>query len=146
MSHHVTDIAAYVLVATGATVAMAPPDFAALGVAAIGGVIGGYLSVSIMPEERAMQDPDKRRRSLAAKWAVSTLASIAFTPFLFQRWTEVADGVVPILPRSAEAMLALSSAVAFVAWGSLFICQWAWQRWLKDKLAPPKDEHEDGGP
>lgn len=134
MSHHITDIAAYILVATGATVAMAPPDYAALGVAAIGGVIGGYLSVSIMPEERAVANPEKRRRSIAAKWAVSTLTSIAITPFLFQRWTDAAEGAVAILPKSAEAMLALSTAVAFVAWGTLFIGQWAWRKWLKGRL------------
>lgn len=145
-THHLTDVAAYILGATGVAVAMSPPDYAALGVAALGGIIGGFLSVAIMPEPPVRnptpEKPDKRRRSVAAKWAVSTLTSISITPFLFQRWAqpvaEAGEAVrAGILPNSAEAMLALSTAVAFLAWGTLFLLQVAWRKWISNKI---KDE------
>lgn len=146
MSHqHITDLAAYALAAAGAAVTIMPPDYAALGVAAIGGIIGGFLSVSIVPESAS-----ETRRSVGVKWAVSTLTSITITPFLFQRWTQpTADPacaavksldcpmLAAMLPNTAEAMLALSTSVAFIAWVSLRLAQAAWERWLRGWLLGP---------
>lgn len=114
--------------------AILPPDYGALGVAAIGGIIGGFLSVAIVPEA-----PTETRKSIGLKWAVSSLTSISITPFLFQRLTHEtvnAAGVVdiPMLPNTAEAMLALSTAVAFVAWVTLRIGQAAWAWFLRGYL------------
>lgn len=146
---HVPDLAAYALIAAGAATTIVPPDYAALGVAAIGGVIGGFLSVSIVPE--AVWES---RRSLGVKWAVSTLTSITLTPFLFQRWTQPAVDAAcaelrpalecvktaALLPNTAEAMLALSTSVAFLAWISLRLAQAAWERRLR-RLILGSDPH-----
>jgi hypothetical protein len=157
MSHqHVTDLAAYALASAGVATAILPPDYGALGVAAIGGIIGGFLSVAIVPEA-----PSETRRSIGLKWAVSSLTSIAITPFLFQRLThavtiETAAGVRVIeasLPNTAEAMLALSTVVAFVAWVTLRLGQAAWSQWFSGwfgSVLPPaprrrRTDHNDKG-
>lgn len=155
MSHqHITDLAAYALASAGMATAILPPDYSALGVAAIGGIIGGFLSVAIVPEA-----PTETRRSIGLKWAVSSLTSITITPFLFQQLTEphvTEAGVVvaPMLRATAESMLALSTVVAFVAWVSLRLAQAAWARWMAGKIdvvAPPRrrardrEEHHDRG-
>jgi hypothetical protein len=158
VSHqHITDLAAYALASAGMATAILPPDYGALGVAAIGGIIGGFLSVAIVPEA-----PTETRRSIGLKWAVSSMTSIAITPFLFQRLThavtiESGSGNVRVieasLPNTAEAMLALSTVVAFVAWVTLRLGQAAWSRWFSGWFAgvlpPPQrrrraDRHEDG--
>lgn len=141
MAHqHLPDLAAYALAAAGAATTLVPPDYSALGVAAIGGVIGGFLSVSIVPEANS-----ESRRTLSVKWAVSTLTSIAITPFLFQRWTRVSVDpacaalkamaecapVPALLSNTAEAMLALSTTVAFLAWITLRLLQLAWEKRLR---------------
>lgn len=163
MSHqHVTDLAAYALASAGMATAILPPDYSALGVAAIGGIIGGFLSVAIVPEA-----PTETRKTIGLKWAVSSLTSITITPFLFQRLThasivqsaEGAKVVDPVLPNTAEAMLALSTVVAFLAWVSLRLAQAAWTRWFagwfRDRGALPPlpaqrrrkaDRHEDEVP
>jgi len=135
------DIAAYALASAGMATAILPPDFAALGVAAIGGIIGGFLSVAIVPEA-----PTETRRSIGLKWAVSSLTSITITPFLFQRMTQAianaaGELIPPMLPNTAEAMLALSTAVAFVSWITLRLGQAAWARWIASKI-DPHDEHK----
>jgi hypothetical protein len=137
---HLTDLAAYALASAGIATAILPPDYSALGVAAIGGIIGGFLSVAIIPEA-----PIETRRSIGLKWAVSSLTSITLTPFLFQ-WlttasvTEAGAVVAPTLHNTAETMLALSTVVAFVAWVTLRLAQGAYARWMAGKLdvvAPP---------
>lgn len=142
MALHVSDFAAGALAAAGVATTILPPDYAALGVAGIGGIIGGYLSVAILPESK-----NETRRTLGMKWAVSSLTSVTMTPFLFQRLThatyDAAGAVIAeeTLPNTAEAMLALSTTVAFVAWATLRIAQAAWDRWIRkkvDAIAPPR--------
>lgn len=142
MAHqHITDLAAYALASAGVATAILPPDYGALGVAALGGIIGGFLSVALVPEV-----PTETRRSIGLKWAVSSLTSIAITPFLFQKLSNptvsvAGDIVAPMLQNTAEAMLALSTVVAFVAWVTLRIGQaaWAWvvRGWLRSHGALP---------
>jgi hypothetical protein len=134
MSHqHITDLAAYALASAGMATAIMPPDYGALGVAAIGGIIGGFLSVAVVPEA-----PTETRRSIGLKWAVSSLTSITITPFLFQRLSHpevnAAGILVQFLPNTAEAMLAMSTMVAFVAWLTLRIGQAAWAWFLRGYL------------
>jgi len=137
MQQHLTDLAAYSLAAAGAATAILPPDYGALGVAAIGGIIGGFLSVAMVPEA-----PTETRRSIGLKWAVSSLTSIALTPALFQHLSSTTvdqSGVVfaAVLHNTAESMLALSTAVAFVSWVSLRLVQAAYAKWLLGKLQVP---------
>ena len=135
------------LATAGAATTILSPDYAAIGVATVGGVIGGYLSVSIIPDFSV-----ETRRTIAVKWSTATLTSIATTPFLFQRLSnhtiDSAGKVVEaVLPATAEAMLALSTTVAFVAWVTLLTCQVLWQKYIKRKLERLEpDEHEQGGP
>jgi len=135
-AHHITDGAALVLASTGLATTMLPIDYAALGVALCGGIIGGFISVAMIPES-----PHETRRTRATKWAVASLTSICFSPFLFEYWTQSTDhaGVetgLSLLPPTAAAMLALSTAIGFVAWVSLWICQAAWEKWLRKRFLP----------
>lgn len=135
--HHLTDAAAYLLASLGVATTIAPPDYGALGVAAIGGVIGGFLSVAIVPAEKG-----ETRRTVGLKWGVSSLTSISLTPFLFQRLTAHANaaGELPTLTNTAEAMLALSTVVGFGAWVALQLAQVAWHKWAARKLDVSKPE------
>jgi len=118
--------------------------------------------VAIVPEA-----PTETRKTIGLKWAVSSLTSITITPFLFMRRPQAstvqaaagANVVDPVLPNTAEAMLALSTVVAFLAWVSLRLAQAAWTRWFagwfRDRGALPPlpaqrrrkaDRHEDEVP
>lgn len=127
-----TDIAGMALAAAGMATSISSPDYAALGVAAIGATIGGFLSVAATPASF-----QETRRTAAIKWGVSSLASIAFTPWLFQNAVhhpvQTAGVTIPVA-NTAEAMLALSTAVACVAWVTIQLAQLAYAKWLKKKL------------
>lgn len=88
------------------TATVAPPDWAGVGAAAIGGVIGALLSMAIFREEE--------RRATWIKGGVSLLTSVAFAPFLFQLLVDRGT-----LPPRAEAAVALSTFLSFTAWALL---------------------------
>jgi hypothetical protein len=146
---HMIDLAIAGILAAGAATTIAPADYRAMGVAAIGAIIGGLIAARMFRDET---------QPLEWMWGVSTLASVAFSPFLFDYLSiPVYDSLgqlirAEILPRSVSAMLALSTAVAMGAWGTLKAIHAGWTRYVKRRIEnaiPPKrerDEHEDGGP
>lgn len=100
---------------------MMPPDYAAIGVAAIGATIGALLAMAKFPEES--------RSATYAKGACSWLFSIGFSPAIFQ-------GLVAeqYLPPRAEAMVALSVTLSFSAWVTLEIVHGIWLRYVRRRL------------
>lgn len=134
-ANHVGDVAGAVMASSAISVMLAP-DYAALATATIGAVIGGFLSVAIVPETT--------RKAMRVKWAVSTFTSICTSPFLFQNFSTpfVVDGVLheAYLPKTAEAMLALSTAIALGAWVALRLAQLAWEQKLRRRFGLPPPE------
>lgn len=149
MPGHMLDLAIAGILTAGAATTIAPADYRALGVAAIGAIIGGLIAARMFRDES---------QPLEWMWGVSTLASVAFSPALFDYLSiPVYDAMgqlirAEILPRSVSMMLALSTGVAMVAWGSLKAVHAGWLRYVKrriDNAIPAKreherDEHEDG--
>lgn len=115
---HVLDLMLAALTLSGAATTIAPADYMAIGVAAIGSVIGGLFAA------RMFRDTDE---TVEWMWGVSTLAGVAFSPALFDYLSSPilnVDGNVlraEVIPRTASTMLALSTVVSMSAWGSLRI-------------------------
>lgn len=112
---------AFLLCGAGAVVAMAPPDYAAIGVAVIGGIIGSLLAMAKFPEVT--------RSATYAKGACCWLFAVAFAPATFQYLA--AHGYIPPL---AEVMVALSAAMSFSAWASMEVVHKIWLRYVRKKL------------
>lgn len=105
----------------GVTATVAPPDWAGVGAAAIGGVIGALLSMAIFREEE--------RRATWIKGGVSLLTSVAFAPFLFELLVDRGT-----LPPRAEAAVALSTFLSFTAWALLQLVHAIWLKWVRKRL------------
>ena len=121
LPHHLIEISLMAIAASGSFTVIAPTDYRAIGVAAIGAIIGGLLAARLL--RKTLKD-----ESMEWIWGVSTLASIAFSPALFDVLSTplVVDEVVKqaaVIPRSASMMLALSTAVAISGWGILAFIQ-----------------------
>lgn len=126
---HLLDLAlgAMALVATGTIIA--PADYSAIGVAAIGSIIGGLIAARMFRGKGA--------EPLETMWGISTLAGVAFSPALFDYLsTPVYDAAgtlvrAEVIPRSVSFMLALSTGVAAFSWGSLKALHTFWIRHVK---------------
>lgn len=129
---HMLDIAiaGVAMAATGTIIA--PADYRAFGVAAIGSIIGGLIAARVF---RGQGD-----EPLETMWGISTLAGVAFSPALFDYLSipvyDAAGQMIraEIIPRSVSFMLALSTAVAAFSWGSLKAINTAWARYIKVAL------------
>lgn len=126
---HLLDLAlgAMALVATGTIIA--PADYSAIGVAAIGSIIGGLIAARMFRGKGA--------EPLETMWGISTLAGVAFSPALFDYLsTPVYDAAgtlvrAEVIPRSVSFMLALSTGVAAFSWGTLKAMHTFWIRHVK---------------
>lgn len=148
-SGHMLDLAIAGILAAGAMTTIAPADYRAIGVAAIGAIIGGLIAARMFRDES---------QPIEWMWGVSTLAGVAFSPALFDYLSVpayTADGQIlraEIIPRSVSMMLALSTLVAMLAWGTIKAGHAGWMRYVRARFASAakrerdKDEHEDGGP
>lgn len=143
---HMLDLAISGIAAAGAMTTIAPADYRAIGVATIGAIIGGLIAARMFRDES---------QPLEWMWGVSTLAGVAFSPALFDYLSVpayTADGQIlraEIIPRSVSMMLALSTLVAMLAWGTIKAGHAGWMRYVKARFAvaaKQRDEHEDGGP
>lgn len=119
LPHHLIDISLIVIVAAGATATIAPPDYRAIGVAAIGAVIGGLIAARVFRDRRRGDSPEWT-------WGISTLTSIAFSPAIFDYLSTPLmspDGATvlasAVLPKSASMMLATATTIAICSWGLL---------------------------
>ena len=120
------DLAIGGILTAGAFSTIAPADYRALGVAAIGAIIGGLIAARMFRTKDAPSEP------LETMWAISTLAGIAFSPALFDYLSTPAFNAAgeviraEVIPRSVSMMLALSTGVAATAWGTLKAAHTAW--------------------
>lgn len=129
---HLLDLAlaSMAIAATGTIIA--PADYHAIGVAAIGSIIGGLIAARMFRGKEA--------EPLETMWGISTLAGVAFSPALFDYLSipvyDAAGQLVraEVIPRSVSFMLALSTAVAAFSWGSLKAINTAWTRHVKTAL------------
>jgi len=121
-------IAGVMLAATGTIIA--PTDYRAFGVAAIGSIIGGLIAARMF-RSRSEREP------LETMWGISTLAGVAFSPALFDYLSIPvydAAGVLvraEVIPRSVSFMLALSTLVAAFSWGGLKAAHTVWLKYVK---------------
>jgi hypothetical protein len=126
---HMLDLAIAGVLTAGAITTIAPADYRAIGVAAIGAIIGGLIAARVFRS--------KDQEPLEWMWGVSTLAGIAFSPALFDYLSipvyDVTGHMVraEVIPRSVSMMLALSTAVAAFSWGGLKAINSAWQKHFK---------------
>lgn len=129
---HLLDLAiAGIVFAAGGTI-IAPADYRAIGVAAIGSIIGGLITA------RVFRGADKE--PLETMWGISTLAGVAFSPALFDYLSvpayDAAGTLIraEVIPRSVSFMLALSTVVAAFSWGTLKAVHAVWLKYVKGWL------------
>lgn len=130
---HMLDLAIGGIVFAGAMTTVAPADYRAIGVAAIGAIIGGLIAARMFRNKET-------KEPLEMMWGISTLAGVAFSPALFDYLsTPVVDhsGQVirsTIIPRGETYMLALSTATAMASWGTLRVLHQGWTKIVKKWL------------
>lgn len=129
---HLLDLALGAMALVAAGTIIAPADYRAIGVAAIGSIIGGLIAARMFRGKEA--------EPLETMWGISTLAGVAFSPALFDYLSvpvyDAAGQLVraEVIPRSASFMLALSTGVAAFSWGTLKAVHSFWLRYVKGWL------------
>lgn len=130
-STQMLDLAIASIAISGAATTMLPPDYKALGVAAIGAVIGGLVAARMFRDEQ--------HEPLEWMWALSSMMGIVMAPALFDwmstpRVVEGAAMTAPMIDRTANNLLALSFVISMVSWGTAKVLHKGWievvKKWI----------------
>jgi len=120
-------LAAMAMVGAVTLAPITPNDIKLWAVSLVGALAGGLICSRAFPA---------RDTATEWQWAISTLTSMVFSPFLFD-WlttpgTVVADHI-PSAFASINGLLALSAALGIFAWGTLKVGHAAWLKWIERK-------------
>lgn len=130
-STQMLDLAIASIAISGAATTILPPDLNALGVAAIGAVIGGLVAAKMFRDETG--------EPLEWMWALSSMMGIVFAPAVFD-WLSMPrmDGstvvAAAMIDRTGNNLLAVSATISMVSWGTAKVLHKGWievvKRWI----------------